>query len=203
MSFFDYFQIASVAAFLLIIVTRVIYLRLHKNINPIAIGRGKTGIRLFVEVISFLGLAAWIVEILLYALHSSFHLFPASLHAQLINSPAAKVAGAALITVGLIIFILAFVSFGDSWRIGVDEKTPGALVTAGIFSISRNPIYVFLDLWFFGIFLINGRLIFLIFALLTVAAVHWQILQEESFLAKLYGQAYRDYCARTGRYVLR
>ena len=203
MSFFDYFQIASVAAFLLIIVTRVIYLRLHKNINPIAIGRGKTGIRLFVEVISFLGLAGWIVEILLYALHSSFHLFPASLHARLIDSPAAKVAGAALITVGLIIFILAFVSFGDSWRIGVDEKTPGALVTAGIFSISRNPIYVFLDLWFFGIFLINGRLIFLIFALLTIAAVHWQILQEESFLVKLYGQPYRDYCARTGRYVLR
>jgi protein-S-isoprenylcysteine O-methyltransferase Ste14 len=202
MSFFDYFQIASVATFLLIIATRVIYLRLHKNINPIAIGKGKTGIRLLVEIISFAGLAAWIVEILLYAFHSSLHLFPAPLHTQLIDSPAAKLAGAVLTTVGLIIFILAFVSFGDSWRIGVDEKTPGALVTAGIFAISRNPIYVFLDLWFFGTFLINGTLIFLIFALLTIVAVHWQILQEESFLVKLYGQAYRDYCARTGRYLL-
>ena len=51
-------------------------------------------------------------------------------------------------------------------------------------------------------FLINGRFGFLIFALLAAIAMHWQILREEKFLTGLYGQAYRDYRARTARYFI-
>ena len=83
---------------------------------------------------------------------------------------------------------------------GFDLKTPGKLVTTGIFAFTRNPIYVFVILWFIGIFLINGTLIFLIFAVLAIAHLHYQIRQEEKFCADLYGKAYEDYCARTGRY---
>lgn len=202
MSFFDYFQIASMAIFFIIIVGRALYLRLSRNINAIAIGGGKKGLVLAVELIAFAGLAVWLVEICLYALHSSFRVFPSPLDTQLIDSQPAKLIGVALVISGLVIFILAFVSFGESWRVGFDMKTPGALVTTGIFAVSRNPIYVFLDLWFVGTFFINGTSIFLIFAVLTVAVVHWQILQEENFLIKLYGQPYRDYCARIGRYLL-
>jgi protein-S-isoprenylcysteine O-methyltransferase Ste14 len=202
MSSFDYLQVASIVVFISVVVGRALYLRLSKNIKAIAIGRGKKGLALAVELISFAGLVAWMIEVLLYALHSSFRVFPSPLNMQLIYSPAAKFVGVALVISGLTIFILAFVSFGDSWRVGFDVRTPGALVTTGIFAVTRNPIYVFLDLWFLGIFLINGTLIFLIFAVLTVAAVHWQILKEEDFLLKLYGQPYRNYCARTGRYVL-
>ncbi len=200
MNFFDYFQIASVATFAFIIVVRVIYLRTRRNINPIAIGGGKRGLVLIIELFAFAGLLAWMAEIVLYAVHSSFHIFPAPLDVQLIDSNIAKVAGVVLVSIGLVVFILAFVSFGDSWRVGFDVKTPGALVTTGIFAFTRNPIYVFLDLWFTGIFLINGRLIFLIFAVLTLIVIHWQILQEEAFCRNLYGQPYHDYCARTGRY---
>lgn len=200
-SYFDYFQFVSVVIFLLLILGKTLYLRFNRNINPIAIGGGKRGLVLAVELIAFAGLAVWIVEILLSALDSSFHLFPSSLNLQLIDSLAAKFIGVALVTTGLIIFTLAYVSFGDSWRVGFDVKTPGALVTTGVFAVSRNPIYLFLDLWFFGIFLINGTLMFLIFAALTAAVVHWQILQEEEFLFHLYGQPYQDYLARTQRYV--
>lgn len=202
MGFFDYFQIASIAAFFIIVIGRALYLRLSRNINAIAIGGGKKGLVLAVELISFAGLLVWMAEILLYALHSGFRIFPAPLDTQLIDSLWAKLAGASLVSFGFLVFVLAFVSFGDSWRVGFDVKTPGALVTKGIFALSRNPIYVFLDLWFTGIFLINGTLIFLIFAVLTLAVQHWQILQEEDFLSKLYGQPYRDYCNRTARYIL-
>jgi protein-S-isoprenylcysteine O-methyltransferase Ste14 len=102
---------------------------------------------------------------------------------------------------GLVLFGLAFVSFGDSWRVGLDQRTPGALVTRGVFTVSRNPIYVFLDAWFVGIFLINGTLIFLIFAVPAVVFLHWQILQEEKFLLRLYGRPYQVYRAKTGRYL--
>jgi protein-S-isoprenylcysteine O-methyltransferase Ste14 len=201
MRFFDYFQIASIAAFLIIVVGRASYLHLARNIKAIVIGGGKKGLVLAVELIAFTGLALWLLEILLYAFHSEFRIFPSPLDTQLINSVAAKIAGAALVASGIVIFVLAFLSFGDSWRVGFDVKTPGALVTTGIFSVSRNPIYVFLVLWFFGIFLINGTLIFLVFALLTVAVVHWQIVQEENFLMNLYGQSYHDYRERTARYL--
>ncbi len=201
LSFFDYFQFASVVIFLLIILGNTLYLRFSRNINPIAIGGGKRGLVLVVELIAFAGLGVWMVEILLYALHSHFHLLPTSLNVQLIDSVAAKVIGVALVTMGLFIFLLAYISFGDSWRVGFDVKTPGALVTTGVFAVSRNPIYLFLDLWSFGIFLINGTLMFLVFAALTAAVIHWQIFQEEEFLFHLYGQPYQDYRGRTGRYV--
>lgn len=200
MTFFDYFQIASIAAFLAIVFSRAIYLRVSRNVNAIVIGGGKKGLVLFIELISFLGLVVWMIEVLMYALHSNFHIFPAPLDTQLFDSSLVRVLGVALVTVGLFIFILAFISFGDSWRVGFDVRTPGALVTSGIFAVTRNPIYLFLDLLFLGIFLINPRIIFLIFSLLTVIAIHWQILQEEAFLRRLYGQPYSDYCARTGRY---
>jgi protein-S-isoprenylcysteine O-methyltransferase Ste14 len=200
-SFFDYFQIASVIVFLLILVSRATYLRLSRNINPIAIGGGKKGLGLAVELISFGGFVVWMVEIFLYAFHCNFRIFPSPLDIALLDSNAAKFTGVALITLGLMVFVGAFISFGDSWRVGFDTKTPGALVTNGLFAFTRNPIYVFLDLWFLGIFLINGRLIFLIFAALAFAAIHWQILKEEAFCTKLYGQPYRAYCKRTGRYI--
>ncbi len=202
MSFFDYFQIASLILFLSILIGRALFLRFTANINPIVIGRGKKGFRFFFELYAFAGLLGWIIEMLSYSLHSRFSILPVALHTMLIDSAAARVAGVTVVTVGLAIFIGAFISFGDSWRVGFDVKTPGRLVTTGIFAFTRNPIYVFVILWFIGIFLINGTLIFLIFSLLAIAHLHYQIRQEEKFCANLYGPAYEDYCARTGRYFM-
>jgi protein-S-isoprenylcysteine O-methyltransferase Ste14 len=201
MNFFDYFQIGVAVSFVFILTVKILYLRLRRNVNPIAIGGGKKGLRLAFELVSFAGLLVWMVELLLYAFHADFRIFPSPLDLQLVSSLAAKIIGAGLSALGLIVFAMAYVSFGDSWRVGFDVKNPGALVTNGVFSISRNPIYLFLDLWFIGTFLINGTVVFLLFAGLAVAAIHWQIRQEESFLSNLYGQAYRDYCRQTGRYV--
>ena len=202
MTFFDYFQIASVVIFLLVISSRAVYMIATRGINPIVIGGGKKGWVRVLELVSFGGLVLWIIELVLYAVHSDFHIFPGPLNQVLIDSQVSRIIGAGLIVIGLLFFIGAFVSFGDSWRVGFDVKTPGELVTGGIFAVSRNPIYVFLDLWFIGIFLINGRLIFLIYAVLTLIAIHWQILQEEAFLSNLYGEPYHQYRSRTGRYLI-
>jgi protein-S-isoprenylcysteine O-methyltransferase Ste14 len=199
MGFFDYFQIASVIIVLTVVVGRALYLRFTANINPIAIGK-KKGFHRFFELLNLVGVAIWMTELLLYSLHSSFRILPAPLHTLLLGSTTAKIAGVILVTVGLVIFVLAFISFGNSWRVGFDLKTPGKLVTTGIFRFTRNPIYVFLILWFIGIFLINGTLIFLIFALLAIAHLHYQIRQEEKFCSKLYGSVYEEYRSRTGRY---
>jgi protein-S-isoprenylcysteine O-methyltransferase Ste14 len=57
-----------------------------------------------------------------------------------------------------------------------------------------------IDRYFIGTFLINGTLFFLIAALIVVFGIHYQILQEEKFLDKNYGQSYQDYCNSVARY---
>jgi protein-S-isoprenylcysteine O-methyltransferase Ste14 len=129
-----------------------------------------------------------------------WRVLPTPLQRQFLDALSAQIAGVALVTAGGAVFILALVSFGASWRIGIDANTPGGLVTTGMFALSRNPIFIFLDLYAFGTFLINGTLGFLLFALVLAAGIHYQILQEESFLRRTYGTAYHDYCRRTARY---
>src|SRR6267143_394447 len=131
MNFFDYFQIASLVIFLFILVGKILYLRLSRNVNPIAIGGGKKGVVLAVELISVAGLMLWIVEVLLYAFHSGFRIFPSPLDRQLVSLQSVKLIGVALVSLGLAIFAMAYVSFGDSWRVGCDLKNPGELVTTG------------------------------------------------------------------------
>ena len=99
MNFFDYFQVTSVAIVFLIFVGRASYLRLRRNINPIAIGGGKKGVLLAVEFVAIIGFVAWMIEVLLSALHSSFRLFLSPLNSQLLSSLPAKIAGVALVTV--------------------------------------------------------------------------------------------------------
>ena len=197
--FFDAFQLLGLAFFLIVFVGRTLYLWLSQGINPLALGVGKKGFSRFLEWIFFVGLALWIIEVLWHALRS-FVPLPPAVDLPLFESPLAQVIGAAVILAGLVVFVWALISFGNSWRIGIDKQTMGALVTTGLFAFSRNPIFLFVDLYFVGTFLLNGSLFFLVLALLVVPGLHYQILQEEKFLLRQYGQAYRDYCARTGRY---
>ena len=200
-AFFGYFQLAALAVFLLVFVGMSAYLRFGRSINPFALGVGKRGLRRVVEVGFLVIFALWVTEVLATSLALDWRVFPAPLQMRFLGGLSSQLAGAGFVTVGGGIFILALVSFGASWRIGIDAKTPGSLVTTGMFSLSRNPIFVFLDLYAFGTFLINGTLGFLLFALALTAGIHYQILQEESFLRRTYGTAYQDYCRRTARYL--
>ena len=193
MTFFDYFQITIVAIVLFIIVVKASYLFFARNIVPIVVARSGNALSRVIEALAFFGLIFWLVVVVSYGLHSRFEILPQTFHYQLFDAPVAKIAGVGLVSLGLIVFMLAFFNFGDSWRMGIDRKAPGALVTRGIFSLTRNPIYVFIDSWFIGTFLINGTLIFLVLAVLAIAAQHWQILREEEFLKKRYGEPYERY----------
>jgi protein-S-isoprenylcysteine O-methyltransferase Ste14 len=171
-------------------------------------GRGvmlyRRGVRVIVSVPDFLFLVCfflWIYEIVAYAWPLRAHIFPHSLGAVIVDAAAFKVAGTMLSLAGLAIYGFALRAMGASWRVGIDRDTPGGLVTGGIFAWTRNPIYVSLDLLAIDTFLIQGRLIFLLFAFAFAGIFHFQIRREESFLAEAYGEEYREYCARVPRYV--
>ena len=201
MGFLNYFQIALIVVITCVIVSKALYSWAATGVFPIVIGRGKGAWRV-IELLSLLAVVLWVVEVLLRALRAPVDLFPDHVGLVVLRTQAARTIGLALMIVGLIPFLLAFVNFGTSWRIGIDRMTPGELVTGGIFAVTRNPIYVAFILFFFGIFLANGTWFFLIFAVLAVVAMHFQIVREETFLKKQYGAEYAAYCARTARYLI-
>ncbi len=143
----------------------------------------------------------WVYEIVAYAWPLRVHFAPLCLGTVIVPAVAIKVVGVVLVVAGLLIYEMALWAMGESWRIGIDRNAPGALVTLGVFAWTRNPIYIALDLFAVGTFLVQGRLFFLLLAILMVVMFRYQIRQEERFLTLTYEDAYRDYCKRVGRYV--
>lgn len=201
LGFFGWFQLVGLALFLGIFLGRTLYLRIRRRIDAITLGIGRKGWRGLVELLLFTLVNVWAVEVVLYAIRAPWRLFPAPLHTVLFDSLPLRAIGVVLVIGGLVLFAWAIRDLGPSWRLGIDERSPGRLVTQGIYALSRHPIYLFFNLYFVGTLMINGTLVFLLFALLAAANLHLQILSEEAFLLQVYGQDYRVYCLRTGRYL--
>jgi protein-S-isoprenylcysteine O-methyltransferase Ste14 len=199
---FDIFQLAALGCFLCVFLGRTLALQLTRGVKVLTLASGKSPGRAALELLLVVGLPLWLYEIVAYAWPLPWHVFPPPLDAVLLDAAAARVLGAVMVAGGLAVFALALGAFGDAWRVGIDEQSPGELVTGGIFAHTRNPIFLFMDLYFVGTFLLNGRLIFLLVALLAIATIHLQIRQEERFLERTYGDAYRDYCAGVARYLI-
>jgi protein-S-isoprenylcysteine O-methyltransferase Ste14 len=96
---------------------------------------------------------------------------------------------------------LSLVSFGKSFRVGIDVDHPDRLVTTGIFAVSRNPIYVGFACVLLGQFLVFPNWVLLIYLMAGIWLFNRQVLREEDFLRKHYGQEYVEYSKRVRRYL--
>src|SRR5262249_36380083 len=76
--------------------------------------------------------------------------------------------GVILCLAGLILLLLSLVSFGRSFRVGIDVDHSDKLVTTGVFAFSRNPIYVAFVFVLLGQFLVFPNWILLVYPLLAV-----------------------------------
>jgi protein-S-isoprenylcysteine O-methyltransferase Ste14 len=86
---------------------------------------------------------------------------------------------------------------------GIDDKSPGALVTRGVFRLSRNPIFLGLDVAAVSGFLVHPNAFFLTCAVCLVVGIHLHIVyHEERHLERTYENAYVRYRERTPRYLL-
>jgi len=97
--------------------------------------------------------------------------------------------------------LLSLVSFGRSFRVGIDVERPDRLVTTGIFAFSRNPIYAAFIMVLLGQFLVFPNWVPLAYLLAGSVVIHRQVLREEAFLRQHYGDEYAAYCRRVRRYV--
>lgn len=103
--------------------------------------------------------------------------------------------------VAVCLFLWGLISFGISFRVGIDDETPGNLVTTGAFSYSRNPLYVAFAFELLGFFFTYPNIIFLFALIGGCCLFHRQILREEIFLKQVYGAEYEWYCKRVRRYL--
>ena len=110
-------------------------------------------------------------------------------------------AGLALCALALAGFAATLKSFGDSFRVGIDEEKPDRLVTTGMFAISRNPLYLCIILFLLGIFLVHRNITVIVAVVVFLFAVNRQIIREEAFLKERYGSEYEEYCRKTRRYL--
>jgi protein-S-isoprenylcysteine O-methyltransferase Ste14 len=109
--------------------------------------------------------------------------------------------GVGFCAAGLALLLWSIVSFGRSFRVGIDTQNPGQLVTGGIFAFSRNPIYVAFAIILLGQFLVFPNWIILLYTAAAFWLFHRQVLREEDYLKQHYGAEYSAYCARVRRYL--
>ena len=127
--------------------------------------------------------------------------FPTVSRQEFFHSATISWAGALLCMAGLFLLFLSLVSFGKSFRVGIDQTDPDKLVTTGIFAFSRNPIYVAFGFVLLGQFLLFSNWILLVYMVAAIWLFHRQILREEEYLSGHYGQPYSEYCDRVRRYL--
>ena len=117
------------------------------------------------------------------------------------QSEAIAWAGVLLCMAGLLLLVWSLVSFGQSFRVGIDTDHPDKLITTGIFAFSRNPIYVAFALILLGQFLILPNWILLVYVGAAIGLFHRQVRREEEYLQEHYGEEYLKYRQRVRRYI--
>ncbi len=200
MSFFDAVPLIAFLAFLVVISGRIIFLK-KNGVKVRTQNRkrsfGKSILSFLFTVLSLL----WLFEIIQQVFFKLFSFLPPFIAKVLIDSAFLKIIGTLIISLALIIWITTLFHFKTSLRFGLDQQNQGKLITTGIFSVSRNPFFVSIDLYFLGIALILPSPFFIGFAVLAIVSIHFFILKEEKFLYKVYGEEYKKYTKKVGRYI--
>ena len=168
------------------------FLQKKKGIQTDQIGKGKTGRSKAIELI--MKVATIFVPLTeMLSIYTNYSILSGML----------RYAGSVIATAGDIVFVISVLTMKDSWRAGVSETEQTALVTDGIYQLSRNPAYLGFDMVYIGILLMFFHWILLVFSAAAMFMFHLQIVRvEEPFLDAAFGDDYREYKKKVNRYLL-
>ena len=109
--------------------------------------------------------------------------------------------GASLVVISFIWVIIAQNQMAKSWRIGInyDEKTK--LCTSGVFTYSRNPVFLGILISYIGTFLIIPNAITFTVLIMTFVSLQFQIRLEEEYLLNSHGKEYENYKKSARRWI--
>ena len=190
---FNVLSIVSLCLFFILLFTRIIMLK-RRGITVFVFGKTHKSDFLLSPIMALL--------VYVFAASSLSLPFPEVLLKSLLEKGLLSWIGILLNILGLIGFALSLKSFGRSFRVGIDVEKPDELITSGMFAISRNPIYVSFWLFFGGLTLVHLNITSIVMLVcFLVPFIHRQVLREESFMKKHYGEQYTEYCKKVRRYL--
>ncbi|HEY1114933.1 MAG TPA: isoprenylcysteine carboxylmethyltransferase family protein [Chitinophagaceae bacterium] len=144
-------------------------------------------------------LAAMILTIA--ASWSHERLYPYLLPASFLSAPFARWCGILLCSAALLWTAVAQHQMGVSWRIGIDEHHKTALHTGGLYSLSRNPVFLGLLTALLGLFMLLPNALTLVYLVAGYLLIAIQVRLEEEHLLRQHGAVYEHYKARVRRFV--
>ena len=110
--------------------------------------------------------------------------------------------GVILVPAGFAIMLVAFAEFKKASTTVQPHEQPTALVTAGIYRVTRNPMYLGMFLMLLGAAFLLQRLLGFVFPFLFGWIVSRRFIEpEEERLLAAYGDEYEAYLARTRRWL--
>ena len=168
------------------------FMQKKKGIQTDQMGKGKTGEARTIELtMKVTTLLVPLVELM-------------SIYRNISGLPGwVRYLGIVLALLGDVVFVISVRTMKDSWRAGVSETEQTALVTDGIYQISRNPAFLGFDMVYIGILLMFFHGILLVFSAAAMFMFHLQIVRvEEPFLDAAFGDDYREYKKKVNRYLL-
>ena len=110
--------------------------------------------------------------------------------------------GIILILFGLVIDVWAWVLFRRKKTTLNPYKIPSRLETKSIFKISRNPMYLGMDIILLGVSVLLGSLITFIFPIIFIILIEKLFINlEEKNLERKFGKEYLDYKKEVRRWI--
>ncbi len=168
------------------------------GVNPVTFGKEDSAHN-YIGFIMKLLVAMLFVVVLLFSFSTNMYNYLVPIN-YLQNKIIVNI-GIAVIHIALLLVIVAQSQMKKSWRIGIDGANKTELITKGLFSFSRNPIYVGMIATVWGIFLILPNTLTFFLSASTYLIIQIHIRLEEEFLEKQHGQVYKAYKSKTKRLV--
>src|SRR5262245_38668480 len=112
-----------------------------------------------------------------------------------------RIAGAILLVGGIVLLAVAQLNMGASWRVGIKEGEAPGLVVRGLYRFCRHPIYLGLLMALAGYVALLPTALSLVLLAAAYAGTRAQIATEEAYLERIYGDAFRSYARRVGRFL--
>lgn len=183
-----------------ILMVRLIYLRKNGIRVSSKNGNQNKHIKYYLPVFGLIFIL-WIFEIFRAAFQITFSVLPNLFTKFLFTYHFISLTGSVLLLFSLVFWSATLLHFKNSLRFGLNEKNRGKLITSGVFSFSRNPFFLSLDIYFVAVALILPNLFFILFTLSAVISIHFFILKEERFMKENYGEEYLQYMRKTKRFL--
>ena len=91
-------------------------------------------------------------------------------------------------------------ALGEQYSAELAIQKDHALVTNGPYAKTRHPMYTALNMFSLSIAVVTSNLVIMFFAVLVAVPFPWIAEEEERMLLETFGDEYREYMRRTGRF---